>query len=50
VAALPEGVRRLHDAEPYPVRYSERLQALQRDVERATAASEVGPGVNGATR
>jgi nicotinate phosphoribosyltransferase len=32
VAALPPGVRRLHDPEPFPVRLSEALQAAGRDV------------------
>ncbi len=33
LAALPDAVRRLHDATNYPVRYSDRLVALQRAVE-----------------
>jgi nicotinate phosphoribosyltransferase len=33
LAALPEGVRRLRDPAAYPVRFSERLVALQRAVE-----------------
>lgn len=41
VAALPDGVRRLEGAEPYPVQVSERLVTLQRAIEAALEASEV---------
>lgn len=41
VAALPDEVRRLKDARPYPVSYSERLLALQADLEARAAAAEV---------
>jgi nicotinate phosphoribosyltransferase len=43
LAALPEGVRRLRDAEAYPVRYSERLTSLQRSLEARAEATEVAP-------
>lgn len=43
MAALPEGVRRLRDADAYPVAYSERLVARQRAVEAAVEAAEVLP-------
>ncbi len=39
VAALPEALRRLKPADTYPVRYSERLVALQRTI-RAQVAKE----------
>jgi nicotinate phosphoribosyltransferase len=42
VAGLPDGVRRLTDAEPYPVRYSERLVSLQHSLESEVEAAEVG--------
>jgi nicotinate phosphoribosyltransferase len=38
LAALPAAVRRLHDAAPYAVRFSDRLVALQRAVERDVAS------------
>jgi len=41
VAALPEEVRRLARAAPYPVHVSERLVALQRRLEAQTRAAEV---------
>lgn len=43
MAALPEGVRRLRDADAYPVAYSELLVARQRAVEAAVEAAEVLP-------
>ncbi|HEY8490215.1 MAG TPA: nicotinate phosphoribosyltransferase [Dehalococcoidia bacterium] len=43
VAALPAEVRRLRDAAPYPVRYSERLVSLQRTLEAQAEAAEVRP-------
>jgi nicotinate phosphoribosyltransferase len=41
VAALPDTVRRLRDAVPYPVTPSERLSALRRSVEASVEATEV---------
>jgi nicotinate phosphoribosyltransferase len=38
VRALPAGVRRLRDPAPYPVRYSDRLLALQRALKTGVAA------------
>jgi nicotinate phosphoribosyltransferase len=43
VASLPDDVRRLRDAEPYPVSYSQRLVALQRSVEAQIEAAEAAP-------
>ena len=43
VAALPEEVRRLREAEMYPVTYSQRLVALQRSMEAQVEATEVTP-------
>lgn len=43
LAALPEGVRRLRDPEPYPVDRSEALRELQRALEWAVEATEVEP-------
>ncbi len=40
VAALPDGVRRLHDAEPYPVRFSARLVSVPRRLEQEMHATE----------
>jgi nicotinate phosphoribosyltransferase len=39
LAALPPGVRRLRDAEPYPVEVSAPLRALAEEVDRRLAAS-----------
>ena len=50
VAALPEEVRRLHDAASYPVRYSDRLVALQRSLEAEVMAVEVAPVEREASR
>jgi nicotinate phosphoribosyltransferase len=41
VASLPDDVRRLRDATPYPVSYSQRLVALQRAIEAEVEATEV---------
>lgn len=49
IAALPDDVRRLHDARAYPVAYSERLVAAQRGLEAETAAAEVTPFGDGAS-
>lgn len=43
IAALPEEVRRLRDAAPYPVAYSDRLVLLQRSLEAEVEATEVAP-------
>ena len=43
IAALPEEVRRLRDAAPYPVTYSDRLVLLQRSLEAEVEATEVAP-------
>jgi len=43
VASLPESVRQLRDATPYPVSYSERLVSLQRAMEAEVEATEVAP-------
>jgi hypothetical protein len=43
IAALPEAVRRLRDAAPYPVTYSDRLVLLQRSLEAEVEATEVAP-------
>ena len=40
---LPEEVRRLRHAGAYPVRYSERLRALQQSLEAEAMAREVTP-------
>jgi nicotinate phosphoribosyltransferase len=40
IAALPAEVRRLKGARQYPVRYSDRLVALQRSLEAKVAVSE----------
>lgn len=44
LAALPEGVLRLTGATRYPVRVSDRLTALQRDIEAAVEATEIDAG------
>jgi nicotinate phosphoribosyltransferase len=41
VASLPDDVRRLRDATPYPVSYSQRLVALQRAMEADVEAREI---------
>jgi nicotinate phosphoribosyltransferase len=43
LAALPEPVRRIENPEPYPVRRSARLAALQRSVVARVVAAEVAP-------
>ena len=43
LAALPEPVRRVRNREPYPVRRSARLAALQRSVVARVVAAEVAP-------
>jgi nicotinate phosphoribosyltransferase len=45
VAALPDGVRRLKEADPYPVEPSPRLLALRDALEAAVEATEVRPVV-----
>jgi nicotinate phosphoribosyltransferase len=47
--ALPEGVRRLRDAERYPVQPSMRLVDLQRTLESRLEATEVGVFAEGVT-
>jgi nicotinate phosphoribosyltransferase len=42
IAALPDAVKRLRGAAPYPVRYSDRLQEEQRAVEADVALAEGG--------
>jgi nicotinate phosphoribosyltransferase len=44
IASLPDEVRRLRDAVPYPVSYSQRLVSLQRSMEAEIAATETAPG------
>ena len=41
IAALPEGVRRLHGAEAYPVRPSQRLVERRRALSAALEAAEI---------
>ncbi len=43
IAALPDDVRRLHEARAYPVVYGERLVTAQRALEAAMLATEVAP-------
>lgn len=51
VDALPDAVRRLHDAEPYPTRYGETLVSLQQRIAAEMSATEgVGPREQGAGR
>jgi nicotinate phosphoribosyltransferase len=46
IAALPDGVRRLAGAAPYPVTVSERLVALQRGIGARMEQTEVRPGAD----
>lgn len=41
VGALPQGVRRLHDADRYPVTYSEGLVSLQQRIRVEVEATEL---------
>lgn len=45
IASLPPDIRRLRGAEKYPVRYSDRLVALQRSLEAELEATEVAPSL-----
>jgi nicotinate phosphoribosyltransferase len=47
LAALPPGVLRLSDAEPYPVESSARLVALQRAIEAEVERTEAGAAADG---
>jgi nicotinate phosphoribosyltransferase len=48
VASLPEGVRALRNAAPYPVSYTQRLVSLQQALEAQVGASEVSALARGA--